>query len=125
MAMNFKELLLVGIGGVAVGMVAMSLWHGQQYPGRPLFVEIANMREATIPLLKIEHGNDFSQEKILLTQLQAGETRVVSLNHEPGKGYSVEVQLPDGKKTEACVGKLSKRWVNRVIITNNGIFSKD
>lgn len=125
MMMNFKQLLLAGMAGVVVGIAAMLLWYGQQYPGRPLFVEIANMREETIPLLKIEHGNDLSQEKILLTQLQAGETRIVTLNHEPGKGYSVEVQLPDGKKVEACVGKLSDRWVNRVIITSNGIFSKD
>ncbi|WP_156946904.1 hypothetical protein [Thiothrix lacustris] len=123
--MDFKQLLLIGMGGVVLGAAAMMLWYGQQYPSRPLFVEVVNMREATIPLLKIEHGNDFSQEKILLIQLQAGETRWVTLNHEPGRGYSVEVQLPDGKKTEACVGKLSASWVNRVIITNNGIFSKD
>lgn len=110
---------------VVVGALGMKLWYGMQYPGRPLFVEIVNMRDTTIPLLKIEHGNDFSQEKILLTQLRSGESRVISLNHEPGKGYSVEMQLADGKKTEACVGKLSNRWVNRVIITSNGIFSKD
>ncbi|WMP19009.1 hypothetical protein [Thiothrix lacustris] len=123
--MDFKQLLLTGMGGVVLGVAAMMLWYGQQYPARPLFVEIVNMREETLPLLKIEHGNDLSQEKILLTQLQVGETRWVTLNHEPGRGYSVEVQLPDGKKTEACVGKLSSSWVNRVIITNNGIFSKD
>lgn len=123
--MGLKQGWLVGVLGVMLGASAMALWYGQQYPGRPLFVAISNMREASIPLLKIEHGNDFSQEKIILTQLQAGETRVVTLNHEPGKGYSVEAQLADGKKTEACVGKLSERWVNRVVITSNGIFSQD
>lgn len=123
--MTFKHLLSASVLGAAVGAFGMNLWYGHQYPGRPLFVEITNMREANIPLLKIEHGNDFSQEKILLTQLQVGETRIVTLNHAPGKGYSVEAQLADGKKVEACVGKLSDRWVNRVIITGNGIFSKD
>jgi hypothetical protein len=122
---NVKPLVLVGLLGVVVGVFGMKLWHGQQYPGRPLFVEIANMREETIPLLKIEHGSDTTQEKILLTQLRVGETRMITLNHEPGRGYSIEAQLPDGKKVEACVGKMSDRWVNRVIITSNGIFSKD
>ncbi len=125
MMMSFKHWLMAGSLGVLLGAFGMKLWYGQQYPGRPLFVEIVNMREETIPLLKIEHGNDLSQEKILLTQLQAGESRMITLNHEPGRGYSLEAQLPGGKKVEACVGKLSDRWVNRVIITTNGIFSKD
>lgn len=120
-----KPLALAGCLGLAAGIYSTHLWYGWQYPGRPLFVEIANMRTENIPLLKIEHGNDFSQERILLTQLQTGETRIITLNHEPGKGYSVEAQLPDGKKIEACVGKMSASWTNRVIITGNGIFSKD
>lgn len=123
--MTYRQVLLAGVTGAAVGAFTTQLWYGQQYPGRPLFVEISNMREQAIPLLKIEHGNDFSQEKILLTQLQPGETRIITLNHEPGKGYSVEAQLADGKKTEACVGKLSTGWVNRVVITSNGVFSPD
>jgi len=122
---NLKPLVLLTLLGVMVGAFGMKLWYGLQYPGRPLFVEISNMRGETIPLLKIEHGSDTTQEKILLTQLRAGETRMITLNHEPGRGYSLEAQLPDGKKTEACVGKMSDRWVNRVIITSNGIFSKD
>ncbi len=119
------SLALTGLLGLATGTYGTHLWYGWQYPSRPLFVEIANMRTENIPLLKIEHGNDFSQERILLTQLKAGETRIITLNHEPGKGYSVEAQLPDGKKIEACVGKMSASWTNRVIITGNGIFSKD
>lgn len=120
-----KTLLMAAVLGLVVGMSGMKFWCGMQYPARPLFVEITNMRDTTIPLLKIEHGNDFSQEKILLTQLKAGESRVLTLNHEPGKGYSVEAQLADGNKVEACVGKMSDRWVNHVILTTNGIFSKD
>ncbi len=123
--MTFKHVAAAGGVGLLLGIIGMQFWHAQQYPGRPLFVEIENMRGETIPSLKIEHGNDLSQEKILLTQLRAGETRIVALNHEPGRGYSVEVQLADGKTVEACVGKTSKRWVNDVAITSNGIFSRD
>ncbi len=121
----FKHIGLASGIGLLVGIVGMQFWYAQQYPSRPLFVEIENLRGETIPLLKIEHGNDLSQEKILLTQLQAGETRIVTLNHEPGRGYSVEVQLADGKTVEACVGKTAERWVNKVAITSNGIFSRD
>jgi len=123
--MALKQVGLAGSLGLLLGSVGTQFWHAQQYPGRPLFVEIENLRGETIPLLKIEHGNDLSQEKILLTQLRAGETRIVALNHEPGRGYSVEVQLADGKTVEACVGKTSERWVNEVAITSNGIFSRD
>jgi hypothetical protein len=122
---TFKHLGLAGSIGLLLGIAGMQFWYGQQYPSRPLFVEIENMRGETIPLLKIEHGNDLSQEKILLTQLRAGETRIITLNHEPGRGYSVEAQLADGKTVEACVGKTSARWVNEVAITSNGIFSRD
>jgi len=122
---TFKHIGIAGSLGLLMGIVAMQLWYAQQYPGRPLFVTIENMRGETIPLLKIEHGNDLSQEKILLTQLRAGETRIITLNHEPGRGYSVEAQLADGKTVEACVGKISERWVNEVAITSNGIFSRD
>lgn len=120
-----RKAILLGLSGLLSGALVMHLWYSTQYPSRPLFVEIANLRDATIPLLKIEHGNDFSQEKILLTQLKAGETRTITLNHAPGKGYSVEAQLADGSKVEACVGKQSQRWVNRVVLTSNGIFSPD
>jgi hypothetical protein len=125
MKISTQTLIFATSLGFMVGISSLYVWHTWHCPGRPLFVEIANMRTENIPLLKIEHGNDFSQERILLTQLKAGETRVITLNHEPGKGYSVEAQLADGKKVEACVGKMSESWTNRIIITSNGIFSKD
>ena len=49
---------------------------------------------------------------------------VIALNHEPGGGYSIEAQLADGGKVEACVGKLSKSG-KFVLITSNGIFGDD
>lgn len=100
-------------------------WYQSKYPSQPLFVEIENMREEVIPLLTIEHGNDFSQEKILLTQLRPQEKRIITLNHEPKRGYSLTADFGNGKSVEACVGKQSENWINHVIITKNGIFSFD
>lgn len=122
---QLRGVMIAGLGGLLVGIGAMFLWQKAQYPGRPLFVEVQNTRHETIPVLTIEHGSDFAQEKLLLSQLRAGETRLVSLNHEPGRGYSVALQLANGETMEACVGKSSPKWVNRVLITSNGIFGGD
>ena len=120
-----KSVILTAFVGIIGGALLASGWYRLNYPMQPLFVEISNQRTAIIPLLSIEHGSDYAQEKILLTQLRPGETRVIALNHEPGRGYSIEAQLADGSKVEACVGKLSKKWVNSVLITSNGIFGDD
>lgn len=125
MTQPLKPYLLTALGSLVLGIIIATLWHNSSYPGRPLFVEVVNLRTDAIPLLRIEHGNDYSQERILLTQLQPEESRMISLNHEPKRGYNVEVQLQDGSTSSACVGKLSDEWVNRVIITSNGIFSYD
>lgn len=122
---QLRGVMVAGLGGLLIGAWVMSLWQGTQYPGRPLFVEVQNTRNETIPVLTLEHGSDFAQEKLLLSQLRAGETRLVSLNHEPGRGYSVALQLVNGETIEACVGKSSTKWVNRVLITSNGIFGGD
>jgi hypothetical protein len=122
---NWFKPIVFGLAGVVLGILSVLWWHAVNYPMQPLFVEISNQRGVTIPLLTIEHGSDLSQEKILLTQIRTGETRIVSLNHEPGRGYSIEAQFADGSSVEACVGKLSQKWVNQVLITSNGIFGGD
>lgn len=120
-----KNLIISVLAGLCAGGFLMAGWQHYSYPSRPLFVEITNTLPAVLPIVKIEHGNDFIQEKILLTQLRAGETRLLTLNHEPQRGYSVEAQLPDGSKTEACVGKMTSSWVNHVIISENGIYNRN
>lgn len=115
-------LLLIGLG---LGSFVVQRWHKQDFPQQALYMEIKNTRDELIPLVKIEHGSDFLQERILLTQLRPGESRMITLNHEPGKGYSVEAQLKNNDKIEACVGKLSIDWVDHIEIGNNGVNSVD
>ena len=83
-------LLVVLLIGLGLGSFVVQRWHKQDFPQQALYVEIKNTRDELIPLVKIEHGSDFLQERILLTQLRPGESRMITLNHEPGKGYSVE-----------------------------------
>lgn len=119
------QLLVVLLIGLGLGSFVVQRWHKQDFPQQALYVEIKNTRDELIPLVKIEHGSDFLQERILLTQLRPGESRMITLNHEPGKGYSVEAQLKNNDKIEACVGKLSIDWVNHIEIGNNGVNSVD
>lgn len=119
------QLLVVLLIGLGLGSFVVQRWHKQDFPQQALYVEIKNTRNELIPLVKIEHGSDFLQERILLTQLRPGESRMITLNHEPGKGYSVEAQLKNNDKIEACVGKLSIDWVDHIEIGNNGVNSVD
>jgi len=119
-----KTLFLSLLIGISAGFFTSYFWYGQQYPKQTLFVELINLRQDTVPLVTIEHGNDFVQETILLTQLRAGEKRIISLNHEPAKGYSIKAKL-DGREIDVCVGKSSEQWHNRIVLTQNGIFGKD
>jgi hypothetical protein len=119
------QLLVVLLIGLGLGSFVVQRWHKQDFPQQALYVEIKSTRDELIPLVKIEHGSDFLQERILLTQLRPGESRMITLNHEPGKGYSVEAQLKNNDKIEACVGKLSIDWVDHIEIGNNGVNSVD
>ena len=119
------QLLVTLLIGLGLGSFVVQRWHKQDFPQQALYVEIKNTRDELIPLVKIEHGSDFLQERILLTQLRPGESRMITLNHEPGKGYSVEAQLKNNDKIEACVGKLSIDWVDHIEIGNNGVNSVD
>ena len=96
MTLSRLSLLFIILVSASIGAFAThSIWKSS-YPGRPLFVEFQNMRPEIIPLITIEHGNASSQEKIILTQVQPGEVRIISLNHEPGMGYNVLAQMADG-----------------------------
>ena len=119
------QLLVVLLIGLGLGSFVVQRWHKQDFPQQALYVEIKNTRDELIPLVKVEHGSDFLQERILLTQLRPGESRMITLNHEPGKGYSVEAQLKNNDKVEACVGKLSIDWVDHIEIGKNGVNSVD
>ena len=119
------QLLVVLLIGLGLGSFVVQRWHKQDFPQQALYMEIKNTRDELIPLVKIEHGSDFLQERILLTQLRPGESRMITLSHEPGKGYSVEAQLKNNDKIEACVGKLSIDWVDHIEIGNNGVNSVD
>ncbi|MEZ5534444.1 MAG: hypothetical protein R3F02_02360 [Thiolinea sp.] len=122
MTFSLRTTLLITLAALLFGAaVTHAVWKNS-YPGRPLFVKLENMRKEVIPTITIEHGNDFSQEKIIVTQLKPGETRIISLNHSPGMGYSVKTRLPDGEDIDVCVGKNSDSWVDHILLGKTGIW---
>ena len=122
MTLTRRSLLFIILASLSVGAFATHTLWKRSYPGRPLFVEFHNMRPETIPLITIEHGNASSQEKIILTQVQPDEVRIVSLNHEPGMGYNVLAQMADGTEYNMCLGKGTDAWVNHVRIREMGMY---
>ncbi|CAA6815417.1 MAG: Unknown protein, partial [uncultured Thiotrichaceae bacterium] len=73
MTFSLRTTLLIALASLVLGISATHAFWKSDYPGQPLFVKLENMREEVIPTITIEHGNDFSQEKIIITQLQPGE----------------------------------------------------
>lgn len=125
MTFSLRTTLFIALATLVLGVsTTHALWKND-YPGRPLFVKLENMRPEVIPTITIEHGNDFSQEKVIISQLQPGETRVISLNHSPGMGYSIKTRLPDGEDIDVCVGKNSDSWVNHILFGKTGIWGND
>lgn len=122
MTFSLRTTLLITLAALCLGASASYAVWKSSYPGRPLFVKLENMRKEVIPTITIEHGNDFSQEKIVITQLQPGEVRVISLNHSPGKGYAVKTRLPDGEDVDVCVGKNSDSWVDHILFGKTGVW---
>nr|CAA6819676.1 MAG: Unknown protein [uncultured Thiotrichaceae bacterium] len=125
MTFSIRNTILIALTTLLIGASATHAFWKSDYPGKPLFVKLENMRSDVIPTITIEHGNDFSQEKIIVTQLQPGELRVISLNHSPGKGYSIKTRLPGGEDIDVCVGKNSDRWVNHILLGETGIWGND
>ncbi|PID46367.1 MAG: hypothetical protein CSB47_04465 [Proteobacteria bacterium] len=122
MTLSRHHLLLIILASALTGaFITHKTWQSS-YPGRPLFVEFHNLRTETIPLITIEHGNASSQEKIVLTQMKPDEVRMVSLNHSPGQGYNVLVNLANGDEYNMCLGKGTDNWVNHVRIRDSGMY---
>lgn len=118
--------LLIAIGlGLLLGGLIVQRWHKLDFPESVVFVEITNTLNEVVPLVRIEHGSDFLQERILLTQFRPNETRLIRLNHELGKGYTIEAQLKNKEKIEACVGRYATQWVEHIEIGFSGIRSVD
>lgn len=125
MAREVGSMVIAILIGLVLGGLVVQRWHNQDFPRHAVYVEIKNTLNEVIPLVRIEHGSDFLQERILLTQLQPNETRMITLNHELGQGYTVEAQFKDNSKTEACVGRMASTWVEHIEIGQTGIRALD
>ena len=112
----FAKTLLIFILGVA----ASGIWNRYHHPIQPLYVAIYNGTSATIPEVNIQHGKNNLQERIQLFQIETGMHRIISLNHTPGPGFSIEAVFADGTSVTICAGKGDALLV-RATITTQGI----
>ena len=110
-----KLLLMFFIGATSTG-----IWNRYHHPIQPLYVDIYNGTSITLPEVNIQHGKINLQERIQIFQLEPGEHRIISLNHSPGPGFSVEAILADGTSYTICAGKDDALLVH-VSITSAGI----
>lgn len=124
MTFTLRNTVLIALGAALLGGLLTYTFWKSSYPGRPLFVVLENQRDFTIPALTIEHGNENTQETIIVTQLKPGEKRILSLNHAPGKGYALKSTFPNGEKLDVCVGKNSEDWVNHITLGLTGAWAK-
>ncbi|MCK5902048.1 MAG: hypothetical protein KAG28_02775 [Cocleimonas sp.] len=117
------HLIILAIALILVSVVVTRYWQARYYPYHPLFVEILNSTNSTIPSVIIEHGNDQLQEKITLVQLRPEEKRIIALNHQSGLGFNVQVNYANGEMTEICAGKSKGFWFYRETILDVGIYT--
>lgn len=122
-AMNTRRSSLYAVLFLLLGIALSTIWFSLKNPMRPLYVELLNDTDATIPSVVIEHGSANLQQKISLVQLKPHESRIVALNHQPGMGFNVAANFANGEKTEICGGKSKDHWFFRETITKFGIYT--
>ena len=88
-------------------------------PQTSMLLEIVNESSKTVPSVEIKFGNQNSQETILTLQIIPGETRTLTLNHQPGIGFNFTTHI-DGEEISFCAGKFSKSRILRQTIRENG-----
>ena len=92
-------------------------------PKTSMVLEIVNESSKTIPSVEIKHGNENSQETILALQIFPGETRTLTLNHQPGMGFNFTARI-DGEDITFCAGKFSESQGLRQTIREGGLIDE-
>jgi len=109
--------IVVFSAGVLLGWILLP--KSLPLPKTSMLLEIVNESSKTIPSIEIKHGNENSQETILALQIIPGETRTLTLNHQPGMGFNFTTHI-DGEEISFCAGKFSKSQGLRQTIREGG-----
>lgn len=124
-ALSLSKLLLIALALMLIGILISKTWHSLHYPMKPLYVELYNETDTTIPSITIEHGNFNTQERIQAIQLKPQERRIIALNHQPKLGFNIEANYANGEKISICAGKFSESYFLRETIYRSGIFTTE
>lgn len=99
-------------------------WLGRPGPAaQVLSVEFVNAGSRDISRIEIQHGNDNTEERIVLLRLARGDRRAIGLNHQPGKGFSMTVVFADGEQFEVCAGKMDEAWYLSLVIKDDDLLT--
>lgn len=70
-----------------------------------VYLTVTNHDELMVESLRMEFGFDHNQSEILSLQLRPGESRLLLLNHPPGRGFNVEVRYANGDTRTFCANR--------------------
>lgn len=119
-----RTLLFAGIIFVSGALLAWFLRpESLALPETSMLLEIVNESSKTVPSIEIKHGNQNSQETILVLQIVPGETRTLTLNHQPGMGFNFTARFDDGD-ISICAGKFSQSQRLRQTIKEGGLIEE-
>lgn len=119
MKKRHKLLLAAAVFSAGAGLALVLQPKTIALPQTSMLLEIVNESANTIPTVEIQHGNQNSQETILVLQIIPGETRTLTLNHQPGMGFNFTTRI-DGEDITICAGKFSESQGLRQTIRDNG-----
>jgi hypothetical protein len=118
MKKRYKLLLAAAVFSAGAGLTLL-LSKTVALPQTSMLLEIVNESANTIPTVEIQFGNQNSQETILALQIVPGETRTLTLNHQPGMGFNFTTRI-DGEDITICAGKFSESRGLRQTIRDSG-----
>lgn len=93
--------LLFLLLGLAMGWLLFAETPSDEH----LHLKIINHDEIMIESIHLAFGYNHNQSDLLSVQLPPGESRLLLLNHPPGRGFNVVVRYADGQSQEFCANR--------------------
>ncbi len=87
--------------GFALGWLTFMQPQSQEH----VFLQVTNHDDIMVESIHLEFGYNHNQSDLLSLQLRPGETRLLLLNHPPGRGFNVEVRYADGQVSSFCANR--------------------
>lgn len=70
-----------------------------------IYLQVTNHDDIMIESIHLEFGYNHNQSDLLSLQLAPGQSRLLLLNHPPGRGFNVEIRYADGQLRTFCANR--------------------